>query len=145
MNTTVRFGAVTSNIEFGRRDDALEEAGVELMDVAAGDDDEVGAVARLGQGRHDPAGRLHNLEVAVLRLAQGVIDDAARALGERHHRAHAFDIGGEPAEQGQLGLANELGGFLDGLGEIDVLAADLRAGRRAACARSPQPTGCSRY
>ena len=40
------------------------------------------------------------LEIAVLRLAQGVIDDAARALGERHHRAHALDIGGKPAIEG---------------------------------------------
>ena len=58
--------------------DALEEAVVQLVHVAADDDDEVGAVARLGERGHDPAARLHDLDVAVLALAQRVIDDAAR-------------------------------------------------------------------
>ena len=108
----------------------LEEARVQLVDVAAGDDEEIGAVARLGQGRGHPARRLQDLEVAVLRLAEGMIDDAARALGKRHHRAHALDVGGKPAIKGELGLADQLGRFLDGLGEIDILAFDLGARRR---------------
>ena len=54
-----------------------------------------------------------------------VIDDAAAALGERHHRAHALDIGGKPAIERQLRLADQLGRLLDRLGEIDILAGDL--------------------
>src|SRR4029079_12383593 len=83
-------------------DDHLEKTWMERMDVAAGDDEEIAAVARLGERGHHPAGRLQHFEIAVLRLAERVIDDAARALGERDHCAHAFDIGGNPAIEREL-------------------------------------------
>ncbi len=59
-----------------------------------------------------------------------MIDDAARALGKRHGCAHAFDVGGKPAIKGERGLADQLGRFLDRLGEIDFLTFDLGACRR---------------
>ncbi len=89
--------------------------------------------------------RLHDLEVAVLRLAQGVIDDAARAFGERHHRAHAFDVGGKPAIHRQLRLADQLGSRVDRLGEIDILAFDLRARRREFALEAGDRLAVSRY
>ena len=100
------------------------------MNIAAGDDDEVGAVAGLGEGRCRPAGGLEDLEIPVLCFAQGVIDDAACALGKRHHRAHAFDIGGKAAKEGKLGFADQPRRFLDRLGERDILAVYGRVGRR---------------
>ena len=59
-----------------------------------------------------------------------MIDDAAAPLGQRQHRAHALDIGGEPAIERLRRLADQLAGLLDRLGEIDLLAGDLRARRR---------------
>ena len=63
-------------------------------------------------------------------FAQGMIDHAAGTLGERKRRAHALNVGGKPAKQGTVGLADERRGFLDRFGEGDVLASDLRAARR---------------
>ena len=130
MNTTVRFGASTWNIEFRGRDDPFKETRMQFVNVAAGNDEEVGAVADLADGRHHPAGGLHDLEISVLRLAESVIDDAARAFGERHHGTHAFDVGGKTAIHRQLCLADQLGSRVDRLGEIDILAFDLGARRR---------------
>ena len=104
MNTTVRLRRRHVEHRIRRRDDALEEARVQLAHVAADDDDEIGAVARLGERRRDPAGALQDPEIAVLALAQGVIDHAAGPVGERHHGAHALDIGAEAAEHGIVGL-----------------------------------------
>ena len=128
----------------GRGDDRLEETRMKRLDVAAGDDEKICTVARLGERRHHPSGRLQHFEIAVLRLAQGVIDDAARALGERDHRAHALDIGGKPAIERKLRLAEQLSCLLDGLAKGDILAADLSDSTAAACARSPRPTSRTR-
>ena len=65
-----------------RADDAVEEAAMQLVHVAADDHEDVGAVAGLGERGHDPAAHLHDLEVAVLTLAQRVVDDAAGAVGK---------------------------------------------------------------
>ena len=89
--------------------------------------------------------RLHDLEIPVLRLAEGVIDNAARAFGERHHRTHAFDVGGKPAIHRQLCLADQLGGRVDRLGEIDILAFDLGARRREFPLEAGDRLAVSRY
>ena len=130
MNTTVRFGASTSNIESGGETIVSKKRGWSLCTSLPAMMKRSARLRASVSVGHYPAGRLQHFEIAVLRLAQGVIDDAARALGERHHRAHALDVGGKPAIERKLGLADQLGRFLDGLGEVDVLAADLRARRR---------------
>ena len=109
---------------------------MDLVDVGADDDDEIGAVAGLRQRRHEPAARLQHAEVAVLALGQRVIDDAARAVGERHDGAHAFDVGREAAEERQAGGADELGGGRDSIGERDGLAVDVGLVGRRRAARS---------
>ena len=65
-----------------------------------------------------------------------MIDDAAALLGERHHRAHALDIGGKPAIERLRRLADQLAGLLDRLGEIDLLAGDLEGSTAAARVRT---------
>ena len=106
-------------------DDALEEARVQLVQVGADDDEQVGAVAGFGQRRHHPAAGLEHAEIAVLAFAQGVIDDAAGLFGRGHDGAHAFDVGAEAAENGKSRFADQLGGGGDGFGERRVLAGDL--------------------
>ncbi len=124
--------------------DAIEEAAVQLVHVGADDDEEVGAVARLGERGHDPAARLHDVEVAVLAFAQRVIDDAAGAVGERQDGAGAGDVGGHAAVERQLGLANEPGGGLHRLLEADLARRAPGAWRREADAGSRRWRGGSR-
>ena len=110
---------------------------MQLLRVRADDDDEIGAIASLGQGGGDPAARLQHPEIAELRIAQRVIDDATGAVGERHHSAHAFDIGRQAAKHRQPRLAHEFGGGTHRSFERDGLAVDLRAG----CRESALETG----
>src|SRR5262249_50098301 len=65
-------------------------------------------------------------EVAILRLAESMVDNAARAFGKREYCAHPFNIGGKTAVEGKGSLADQLGGFRHGLVERYLLAADLR-------------------
>src|SRR4029077_9906098 len=67
---------------------------------------------------------------AILAFAQGMVNHAAGALGKSERCAHALHAGGKPSKQRAIGLADERRGFLDGLGQRDVLASDLRAARR---------------
>ena len=71
-------------------------------------------------------------DVAVLALAQRVIDDAARLVGERHHGAAAVDVGRHAAVERQLGRLDALGGGGDRLLERRLAAGDLRGRRRQA-------------
>jgi hypothetical protein len=100
------------------------------LDVATGDDDEIGAVARLGQGGHRPTRRLQNLQIPVERLARGMVDDTARALGKRQHRTHAANVGGKSAKQGKLGLADQLCCFRNRRRKIGIFAIHARVGPR---------------
>ncbi len=113
---------------------------MKLVRVGTCDDEEVGAVARFRQRRHHPAARLQHAEVAVLALAQSVVDNAPAALGNRHDGAHAVDIGSEPAEDRQSTILNQPGGGGDRIGERNVLAIDLRTSAGRVAARSPRPT-----
>ena len=108
----------------------LEEAGVQLVYACTHDNEKVGAVARLGERRRDPAHTLQDSEVAELGFAEGVIDDAAGAIGERQRRAHALDVGAEPAIERQLRLADQGRGRFDGVGERRILAPHLGTCRR---------------
>ena len=82
MKTTVRLPASALEHRMRVGDDAVEEAAVQLVHVGADDEQEVGAVADLGQRRHDPAARLHHAEVAVLAFAQRVVE-RRRTCGRR--------------------------------------------------------------
>src|SRR4051812_17119183 len=97
-----------------------------FMDVAARDDEEVGAVARLGEGGRHPTRCLEHAKIPVLRFAKGVIDYTAAALGDRHDGAHAVDVGREPAEQRQAALVDELCRLTYGLGQGNISPVDLR-------------------
>ena len=66
----------------------------------------------------------NTLVLRILPLAQGMVDDAAAPLGKRHRRAHAVDVGGEPAKERQLGTLDQRRGGLDGLIERHLLAGD---------------------
>ena len=96
MKTTVRLSATPSNIVCGLRHDAIEEAAVQLVHVGADDEDKVGAVAHLGERGHDPAARLHDAEVAVLPLAERMIEDAAGTVGDGQDGAGARDVAAMP-------------------------------------------------
>ena len=98
------------------------------MHVGADEDEQIGAVARLGQRRHDPATALHDGEVAELSLAQRVVDDAPGMIGDCQDGADAVDVGGESAVKGKVGLGDETGGGLDGIFLGDRLALEAELG-----------------
>ena len=67
--------------------------------IGPDEEEQIGAVLDLGQrGRH-PAVALQGRDVGGHRGAVHVVHDAARAVGEREHRAHPIDIGAETGEE----------------------------------------------
>ena len=103
---------------------------MQFVDVAAGDDEEVGAVARLGERRHHPAGGLQHSEIAILGVAQRMVDDAAALFREGDDRADAFDVGCEAAEDRQAAFTDETGRGSYGFVQRHIFAVDLRSGFR---------------
>lgn len=98
---------------------------MKFVDVA-GDNEEIGAVARLGERRHHPAGGLQYLEIAVLGVAQRMVDDAAALLCEGHDRADAFDVGREATKDRQAAFTDETGRGCYGLVQRHIFSVDLR-------------------
>ncbi len=65
----------------------------------ADDDEEIGAVTRFCQSRHDPAGGLQHAEVAILTFAQHMVDHAAGLVGQRHDGANSVHVRAEAARK----------------------------------------------
>ena len=108
--------------------DALEKARMKLVEVAAGNDEEIGAVAGFRQRRHHPAGRLKHSEIAILPFAQRMIDNAAALLSESHDGADAVDIRPKTAKDRQAARLDETRCCGDGLIQRNVVTIDLRIG-----------------
>ena len=104
MKTTVRLAGERLEHRVRVGHDAVEEAAVQLVHVGADDEQEVGAIADLGERGHDPAARLHDAEVAVLAFAQRMIEHAAGTVGDRQNGAGAGDVAGHAAVERQLGM-----------------------------------------
>ena len=111
-------------------DDAIEEAAVQLVHIGADDEQQVGAIAHLGERRHDPAARLHYAEVAILALAERMIEHAAGAVGDRQDGARTGDVAGHAAVKRELRPTDETRGGLHRLLETNLPAVNERLGRR---------------
>lgn len=108
-------------------DDAFEETWIALIEVAPGDDEQVGTITSFRKRRRQPSARLHDPDIAIYECAQGVIDNATAAFGEGHDRAHAFDACCQSAKDRQTAFADQLGGCCDSFFERNVFAVELRA------------------
>ena len=87
---------------------------------------------------------LHDFDVAVLAFTQRVVDDAAGAVGQRHHGAGAVDVGGHAAIKRQPGGLDAGGGGGDGRLERRPPCRLPSAAPPGARAGSPRRSGRSR-
>jgi len=115
--------------------ETLEQARIAPRRARADHDDQVGAIARLRKRARDPAAILVGEQVAELGARIDVVDDRAAAIGQRHGRARAGDVGRESAEQRLRRGAQDCGGRGDRLGERGVAPGDARRGTQVVGAR----------